>query len=146
MNVARRAGWLGMLVVCAGPATACGGLEAGNAWVRQPPPGHEYAAGYVSLVNPGGEPVTITGVASPQFGHAMLHETRYEDGQARMRHLHAVEISAGERFEARPGGNHLMLGTPVEALAEGDVVTLVFECAGGGRLEVEAPVRRRAPE
>lgn len=141
-----RAFLLVVATLLAGPAAACEGLEAMSAWVRQPPPGHEHAAAYVLLLNAGDAPVSVVGVSSPAFGSAMLHETRYEDGQARMRHLHAIELAPGERFEARPGGAHVMLGAPSVALDEGAEIDLTFGCDDGGSLTVTAPVLRRAPE
>jgi copper(I)-binding protein len=126
-------------------AAACDGLHADGGWLRQPPPGAVSAAGYLVLVNDGDEAVTIQRVSSPAFAGAMMHETRYVEGRAEMRHVGEIVVAPGERVEARPGGLHLMLNKPLEPLTLGDMIEVRFDCARGAPLVTWLPVQRSAP-
>ncbi|MGE0483333.1 MAG: copper chaperone PCu(A)C [Gammaproteobacteria bacterium] len=133
------------LLACGGTA-ACDGLRADGGWLRQPPPGAGSAAGYVLLMNAGDRPMTVRGVSSPAFARGMIHETRYSEGRAEMRHLHEIVIAPGAQIEARPGGMHLMLSEPKQPLALGDMIEIHFDCASGDPLITWLPVRRTAPD
>lgn len=93
---------------------ACGSagqapLVARDLRIVEPRPGAATGAAYLTLANPGTDALTITAVTSPQFEAVDLHESRVENGVARMRPLPSVVLAGGatERFE--PGGRHLML-------------------------------------
>ena len=124
----------------------CEGLMAKAAWVRQPPPGQNHVAAYLVLINTGARSLRITNVHSPDFESAMLHETMYTDGQARMRHIPAIDLIPGSKFHAQPGGAHIMLTGPTQPIGTDRVVTLTFECAASGSLTISLPVRKDAPE
>jgi copper(I)-binding protein len=117
-------------------------LSARDAWVRAAPPGRAMTAAYLVIANPGPAAAVLTGVSSPRFGLAEIHESVLVDGVSRMRHRPQVEIPAGGMAALAPGGLHIMLMQPVDGMpSEGSVgLTLSFE--DGRTLEVEAPVRR----
>ncbi|MEQ8232922.1 MAG: copper chaperone PCu(A)C [Gammaproteobacteria bacterium] len=135
---------LAALLPCAS-LDACEGLVASSGWIRQPPPGMSHAAGYLTLSNEGQHAVVIDGVSSPDFASAMLHETRYNDGRAQMRHVHTLEIAPGEHVEARPGGLHLMLMQPRVELASDVLVEVDIACSTGEPLATWLVVRRTPP-
>lgn len=139
--------WPSLLLAAFGIADgqACTGLHAAGAWLRQPPPGSELAAAYFTLINAGSEPHIVTAVSSPDFAYAMLHETRYVEGRTEMRHLEAIEIAPGARWQAAPGGAHVMLGEPRHALALDMQVELSLSCREGAPLSLSLPVRRAPP-
>ena len=118
-------------------------LRFEDAWIRQPPPGARTAAGYVQIANAGAEPVSLVGVRSERFGGAMFHTTRVEDGVAKMRHLDAVDIAAGETWAFEPGAAHLMLFDPISPLQEGEEIVIHFETSAGASVEATFVVRRR---
>ena len=60
-------------------------------------------------------------VTSPQFGAVEIHETKIEDGIARMRELDALVVPARGSVTLERGGKHLMLMKGKDA---GDSVTL----------------------
>ena len=104
----------------------CGGdaappLEIENIEVTAPRPGMGMSAGYLSITNNADSSISITRVASPQFGSVELHESRIVDGVARMRPIERLEIDSGATLTLERGGKHLMLMQPVE---EVDIVTL----------------------
>lgn len=125
--------------------SACAGsdepLSVRDAWLRALPDGATSTAAYMTIENRSREPHRVRGFSSPQFARAELHETRMEDGMARMRPVETLELGAGERVALEPGGMHVMLYDPVSPLAQDARVTLRLELDDGWIYEVEAGVR-----
>ncbi len=121
-------------------ATACDGLSASGAWVREPPPVAKVAAGYVFLANTGDKPFTIERIASDCCDSIMMHDTIKNGDRVRMSHLDSLRLEAGGTAQFAPGGKHLMLMTPGRALRHGDAVSLDFICTDGGSTRIEFEV------
>ncbi|QFU07970.1 hypothetical protein PARPLA_02490 [Rhodobacteraceae bacterium THAF1] len=91
------------------------------------------AAGYMTVTNAGDTPDRLIAARAEGVPTTMIHETVMEGDIAKMMHLEAVEIGAGESIIFQPAGRHVMFmgldGTP---LKDGDTLnaTLVFETAG----------------
>ena len=98
-------------------------LVATDVIVKRPMPGMQMTAGYLTFTNNSTQAITLTHVASPQFGAVEMHESVVEDGMARMYPLGDLTILAGTSVEFEPGGKHLMLMRPVD---EFESVTLEF--------------------
>jgi copper(I)-binding protein len=130
-----------VLVLAACTRTADAPLQVSDAWLRAIPEGVTSTAGYLSIENRSRERRELTAVTSPQFARVELHETRIEDGMARMRRLDALELPPGEGVTLAPGGVHLMLLDPVRTLAPGEHATLRLQLDDGWLVEVEAEVR-----
>ena len=62
----------GLLAPVRSPA-ADSNLVVGGAWIRQPPPGSDVAAVYLSLQNAGPQAVKLTGVECPVAAMFMMH-------------------------------------------------------------------------
>jgi copper(I)-binding protein len=130
------------------PASALGDgptVRASHVWIREAPPGISVLAGYFTLENLTGAALDLTGVSSPDFGSAMLHETVEKDGTGSMREVAKLTIPARGRVEFKPGGYHVMLMQPRKNMFSGDLVTLVFSFSDGSQLTLIAPVRREPP-
>lgn len=127
---------LSALAACSADRTP---LVATDIRVTAPVPGMIMSAGYMTLRNNTDEPITITGVTSPQFGSIEIHETRIEDQVSRMVALGELTIPAGSAVTLEPGGKHLMLMQPVEEL---DTVTLEFHSDSGIVLTLATEVER----
>ncbi len=84
-------------------------LVASKLVITMPMAGSGMSAGYMVLTNNSDETITIDGFSSPQFAKVDLHETRIEDGIARMRPLNSIAIEAGDSLVFEKGGKHLML-------------------------------------
>lgn len=130
-----------IMMISGATAHACDGLTARDGWMAPPPPGAPSHAGYLTLVNHGAAPQTLTGLTAPGYAGAMLHESVMEDGVMKMRHLMALEIPPGDEVVLAPHGLHLMLMGPNGPVAEGDSVSVDLSCAVGARLSVELAVR-----
>jgi copper(I)-binding protein len=132
---------MGIALAPAPDLAADSNLVVGGAWIRQPPPGSDVAAVYLSLQNAGSTAVKLTGVECPLAGMAMLHESVESGGQSRMHALSAVSLAPGAAIAFTPGGRHIMLHGLAHPLQVGERVPLVLVFAGGIRLHVIAVVR-----
>ncbi|HXY95566.1 MAG TPA: copper chaperone PCu(A)C [Steroidobacteraceae bacterium] len=126
------------------PAPA-GTLTVTDAWVRAIP-GAAVAAAYMRLHNGGSQAVRVIGVHSALAGHAMIHETRLENGVSTMRPHEPLAIAAGATVELKPGGLHVMLHDLAHPLAVDEQVPLELLLEGGGRIAVSARVRPLSAE
>lgn len=98
-------------------------LVASDVVVTRPMPGMKMSAAYLSLANNSDEAIRITRVASAEYESVQMHETRMEDGVARMRAIPVLKIAAGETVTLQRGGKHLMLMRPT---GSSDTVSLQF--------------------
>ena len=89
-------------------------------------------AGYLTVTNNGDTDDRMV-LIEADFPRVMLHETKVEDDVARMIHLDAIDIPAGDTVVFQPGGRHVMFmglnGDPFE-VGEEINAKLVFENAG----------------
>jgi copper(I)-binding protein len=122
------------------PAANTEPLVAQDAWVRATP-GMDMAVAYLTLRNTSATAVTVTGVQSPIAGQAMIHETKVEGGQSKMRPHEQLVVAPGATIKLQPGGLHVMLHHLKQPLTVGEKVPLVIQLAGGGTLQVTASVR-----
>ena len=127
------------LITCAAAAAQVLGLVVTDAWIRQPP-GTDVAAAYLTLRNPTSKPITVVGIESTVAGHAMIHETKTEGGQSRMRPHEQLVVAPGETVKFEPGGLHVMLHD-MKPVAVGQTVQLILLLADGSKLPVAAVVR-----
>jgi copper(I)-binding protein len=107
-----------LLAACGAPQPP---LVASEVEITKPLPGRQMSAGFLLLTNNTDEDVRITRVTSPQFGAIEIHETRVEDGIARMRELDELVVPARGSVRLERGGKHLML---MRAGDLGDAVSL----------------------
>jgi len=144
MTTRKRLSLLIFLLAVLTAASAKAELVIGQPWVREAPPGARVMAGYMNISNAGTAAAKVIAVSSSGFAKTELHRTVVEDGVARMEPVGQLEIAAGASVSLEPGGLHLMLIEPEQALRDGDRVTLVIHRADGMCMTVEAPVQREA--
>ncbi len=136
--------WLLCAYLVAYAVHACPGLSAHEPWIRETPPGAKMLAGFGTLRNMGPDALKITGVRSPYFSAVTLHETRFENGTARMLEVKTLAIKAGDARVLKPGGLHLMLMMPKATMRAGDSVELEFIC-GESRATFDFPLKAPTP-
>jgi hypothetical protein len=88
--------------------------------------------GFLQITNAGTIDDTLIAVLA-DFPRVELHTSEFENDVARMVHLDAIPVPAGETVTLEPGGMHVMfMGLQGKPLTEGDTIsaTLVFEQAG----------------
>jgi len=120
-------------------------LVVEDAWVRSTP-GADIAAAYMTLRNTGKASITVAGVESPVAGHAMIHETKLEGGQSKMRPHEQLVIAPGATVKLQPGGLHVMMHDLKQPLTVGGKVPLVIQLSGGGTVAATAVVRPLSAE
>lgn len=125
--------------VHAAPAAAAP-LIVSDPWVRATP-GSDVAAVYMTVHNDGRSMLRIVGVRSSLAGHAMIHETRLENGLSVMRPHEPLEVPPGESVRLAPGGLHVMLHMLTHPLAVGEQVPLELLLEGGASVALSARVR-----
>jgi len=115
-------------------------------WVRLPPStAMAMAAGFGQFDNACGQALAVVSASSPAFGDVSLHESFQADGVNRMREVARLPLPAGGKVALAPGGLHLMLMDPRQALAEGGSVPVTFTLEDGRTVEATLQVRKTAP-
>lgn len=125
-----------LLAACGEPQPP---LVASDVDITRPLPGRHVSAGYLVLSNTTSEDIRITRITSPEFGKVQIHETKIEDGIARMHALQELIVPANGSVRLERGGKHLMLMRPDEIedsvslqLYSGDapILTIHFDFGG----------------
>ncbi len=106
-----------------------------DGWIRQPPAPRPMLAGFGRIANRCADAVAVVSARSPAFGEVSLHETRVVDGVSRMRGIARLPIEARGEALLQPGGLHLMLMQPVDALGDGAHVPLFLRLEDGREIE-----------
>ena len=73
----------------------------------------------------------------------MVHETRIEDGVARMHMIDTLRIPARSMVVLADGGKHLMLDQPTQPIAKGTSTTLQIEYNIDGLVIVSTSIQSR---
>lgn len=119
-------------------------LEAGPLQVRSArignPPLPDRAGAYLTLRNPGVEPVRVVGATMPGVEAISFHTSSMTGGMMRMAPSGPIELAPGETVELVPGGQHLMLENLDTPLVEGSTVPVTFELEDGTTFVVQMVV------
>jgi periplasmic copper chaperone A len=119
--------------------------KAGQGWIRLPPVAMPMMAGFLRIENSCAQAAVVVSAESLAFGEATIHETREVDGVNKMREVPQLRIEPGKAVELKPGGMHLMLYRPYEALKEGDEAVIVLKLQDGRSIPVTFTVRKVKP-
>lgn len=116
-----------------------------GAWVRNPPPGRDVTAGFLTLAAEGA-PARLVDARSNAAARLEIHTMAMEDDVMRMRRVEGFDIPEGGAITLAPGGDHLMMfEIDRDVLAAGEVmVELVFE--NGQTVTHAFEVRDTAPD
>ncbi|MBB3763263.1 copper chaperone PCu(A)C [Sphingomicrobium lutaoense] len=109
---------------------------ASEGWARESLTAQAMGAAYFRLSNQGDCPAVLTGASSPLAASVGLHESREENGVARMRPVERVEIAPGRNIDFAPGGLHLMLSGLERSLAAGEQLPVMLSFEDGPDLEL----------
>ena len=113
------------------PSAARAELQITDAWIKHLPASVPVRAGYLTLYNPGSEPIVIQSLRSDAFASIEIHTTVEKDGMMQMQQLPRLIVNANSSVQLSPGGLHLMMMGPVTASAPGDLVTITIEFENG---------------
>lgn len=116
-------------------------LKAAQARVVAVPPGITETSAFVTLSNPGAQPVVLTGVRSPLAAHAMLMQTVTDaQGLTGMKATSTLTVPARATLTLNSAGPHVMLMGLKRALKPGETIPVILSDRAGRTLTVRATV------
>ncbi|HHJ35010.1 MAG TPA: copper chaperone PCu(A)C [Gammaproteobacteria bacterium] len=104
-------------------------LSLKDAWIAEAPPVSKVMVAYMTIINDAAEDITIVRAESELYSSIEFHETKREDGIARMLRHDKLTIPAGSSITLKRGGKHLMLFNPGKRLKAGDTVDIKLTTA-----------------
>ena len=112
-----------------------------DAWVRGTVAQQKATGAFMRLT--ADKNVRLVSVASPVAGVVEIHEMAMEKDVMKMRAVPALDLTAGQTTELKPGGYHVMLMDLKQPVKAGDTVplSLVFEDASKARFTQELKVQ-----
>ncbi len=113
-----------------------------NGWIKQLPPVVPMRAGYMSIENNSEQEQEIIAFQSDAFERVEMHETLMQDGMMTMQQQQSFVLPARSRVELEPGGKHLMLITPKQAMQLGDDINLVVTFSDNSTQAIQLEVRK----
>ncbi len=113
-----------------------------DGWIRVPPAAIPVLAGFATVVNDCAATATVVSASSDGFADVSIHETRFEDGMARMRSIPKLVVPARGSTTLKPGGLHMMLMKPKATPVAGDVIRIDFQLEDGRSIAGDFEVRK----
>ncbi|WP_430461698.1 copper chaperone PCu(A)C [Thalassolituus sp. LLYu03] len=102
-------------------------VQASGAYVREPMPGRDMSAAFLTLTNAGDQDVQLVSATAPWASAIEIHTHIHDNGVMRMRQLQALPLTAGDSVTLQPGGLHLMLFGLTTPLPQVLPLTLCFD-------------------
>lgn len=121
-----------------------GALTVQSPWSRPAQAGMN-GVGFMTILNTGTKPVTLTGVETPLANKAELHLSSMAGGVMTMRRQDSIEIAPGGKLNLAPGGYHVMLLGLKQPLKAGQKAPLTLVFDNGRRISVDMTVQLAAP-
>ena len=120
-------------------------VTVADAWVRATVAAQRATGAFLKLSIQGTD-ATLIAASSPVAGVTQIHEMAMSEGVMRMREVTGgVPLKAGQSFELKPGGYHIMMMDLKQPVKAGDRVplTLTFKQGDGQQTttQVDAEVR-----
>jgi periplasmic copper chaperone A len=140
MNAAARACVALLWCVAALAAPGSAAIQIRDAWVRWLP-GNLPAGGYLTVINSGDRPISLTGATCEAYGSVSLHRSREQGGVANMSPVTAITVRPHATLEFAAEGYHLMLQQPKRALKPGDRIIITLTFASDAPMPVQFDVR-----
>lgn len=123
------------------PAATLPTVRVEDAWIRWLP-ANLPAAGYATLNNIGGKPVTLLAASSSKYGEISFHRNRTQGGTREMVPVDKITINPHSSFNFAAAAYHMMLMQPTQSIKPGDHVPITLRFADGSTLTVEFEVRK----
>ncbi len=119
-----------------------GDLNIGHVWSPATTPKATLGAVYMPIENTGKEDDTLQSAETPAAEKVEFHQTKIENGVAKMRKVDEVKLPARKKTEFKTGGLHIMLVGLKQQLKNGGRATLTLHFAKAGTIEVEIHVQK----
>jgi periplasmic copper chaperone A len=128
--------WCVAALAVSGSAT----IQIRDAWVRWLP-GNLPAGGYLTVINSGDRPISLTGATCEAYGSVSLHRSHEQGGVASMSAVTAITVRPHATLEFAAEGYHLMLQQPKAALRPGDRIIITLTFASDAPMPVQFDLR-----
>lgn len=113
-----------------------------DAWIVEAPPVSKVMVAYLTIKNTSSEDIEIIRAESETYSSIEFHETRHEDGMARMIRHESLVVPADTALQLKPGGQHLMLFNPTKPLKAGDCVEVTFTLKDNSTATININVKK----
>lgn len=113
-----------------------------NAWIAEAPPTSKVMVAYMTLKNTGTEAIEIIRAESDLYSSIEFHETKYENGMAKMIRHESLNIATNSSLELKRGGPHLMLFNPTQRLKAGDRINIKLTTSNNETRNVSVAVKK----
>ena len=120
-------------------------VTVADAWVRATVAAQGATGAFLKLTVQGAD-ATLIAVTSPVAGVTQIHEMAMSEGVMRMREVTGgVPLKAGQIFELKPGGYHIMMMDLKQPVKAGDrvLLSLTFKQANGQQTTNQVDVEVR---
>jgi hypothetical protein len=119
------------------------GIVIGDGWTRPTVDGMSMGVAYFTITNGTDEDDMLVAATTPAAARVEIHESKLEDGMARMRPLAEIRVPARGRVAVAPGGVHLMLVDLAQPLVAGTRVPLTVQFRKAGTMTIQLQVEAR---
>ena len=89
--------------------SALADVKVSGAYVREPMPGRDMSAAFMTITNDGTADKVLVSASAPWTGSIEIHTHIHDNGVMRMRQIESLTVPAGDSVQLQPGGLHLML-------------------------------------
>ena len=116
-----------------------------SGWMKEPLPGVDATAVYLSMHNPRNEADRLISVSTDLAQVSEIHEMLMVDNVMKMRRLDSgISIAADQFVRFEPGGLHIMLFELTQSFKAGETYTVTLDFEYAGKLKVPVTVRATA--
>lgn len=116
-------------------------IEVSDPFTREMPPGSPATASFMILKNSSDHAIKLVKANTPVSKKAELHTHTNDNGMMQMREVPFFEIPAHGQTQLQPGGNHIMLISPIQPIQAGKTVSITLTFEDGSSKNVTMPVK-----
>lgn len=117
-------------------------LTVQNAWIAEAPPVSKVMVAYLTITNETSKKIEIIRAESELYSSIEFHETKHENGIARMIRHQSLNIPANDKLVLQRGGAHLMLFNPTKTLKANDEVKITLTLSDGNTQSIDVAVKK----
>ncbi len=125
-------------------ASASEHITVQNAWLREAPPSVKVMAAYLDIENSSAKDFILVFAESAEFERIEFHQSKIENGVAKMQRQERIVIPAKSTFNFKPGNYHLMLFNNATPMREGRMSSITFTFENGETHTFDAAVKKKS--
>ncbi len=129
---------------CLGIGSAVASPVVSGAWIPEQPPGAMASAVFLTMKNESDQPEALVRATAPGFKEVQLHRSIEENGMHKMIEQKEIIVPAHGETVMAPGGYHIMLIEPTEAIKAGMTIPVTLYFADGSKETLTVPVKKRS--